>query len=212
MSGWQCDQIWRNFATLAKIKKSWSLFGIWENFELALTVVVNKTHGPSPQTTAVWQLEVTRPKARFKPTSTKKSRVDGGVISRQHILVSCLNCTPMVICSLLAIIIFQSHCSFLRLRMRVRKRIKRLATKPINLTSVRWRTKKSKVNLKDCKKWTDPKRKAERGLGNLSLVQFKPGADPLNILQRRCKAMQFFKYSIWLKTLSSQSECLKIRE
>ena len=96
MSGWQCDQIWRNFATLAKIKKSWSLFGIWENFELALTVVVNKTHGPSPQTTAVWQLEVTRPKARFKPTSTKKSRVDGGVISCQHILVSCLNCTPMV--------------------------------------------------------------------------------------------------------------------
>ena len=39
---------------------------------------------------AVWwpQQEVTRPKARFKPTSSKKSVVDGGAFSCQHVLVS----------------------------------------------------------------------------------------------------------------------------
>ena len=52
---------------------------------------------PHPsQQHAVWQLqqEVTRLKARFKPTSPKKSGVDGEQIRCQHILVSCFTCTP----------------------------------------------------------------------------------------------------------------------
>ena len=40
----QCDQIWRNFATLAKTLKSWAifegLFTIWENFGQTLANLV----------------------------------------------------------------------------------------------------------------------------------------------------------------------------
>ena len=46
---------------------------------------------------AVWwpQQEVTRPKTRFKPTSSKKSGVDGREQIRcQHIAVSCFTCNP----------------------------------------------------------------------------------------------------------------------
>ena len=47
------------------------------------------------QHTVWWlQQEVTRPKARFKPTSSKKYGVDGGAIRCQHILVIRFTCTP----------------------------------------------------------------------------------------------------------------------
>ena len=40
----QCDQIWRNFATLAKSLKSWAILGdlftIWQNFGPALASFV----------------------------------------------------------------------------------------------------------------------------------------------------------------------------
>ena len=38
------------------------------------------------------QHKVTRPKARFKPTSPEKSGLDEGEIRFQHILVSCFTC------------------------------------------------------------------------------------------------------------------------
>ena len=41
------------------------------------------------------QQEVTRPMARFKPTLTKKSGVDGGATRCQRILVSCFTWTPL---------------------------------------------------------------------------------------------------------------------
>ena len=62
---------------------------------MALTGVT-KPKGPSGVQHAVIrkQQEVTRPKARLKPTYPKKSGVDGGAISCQHILVSCFNYSP----------------------------------------------------------------------------------------------------------------------
>ena len=50
---------------------------------------------PSQQHAVFWpQQEVTRPKASFKPTSPKKSDVDGGPIGCQHILDSQFIWTP----------------------------------------------------------------------------------------------------------------------
>ena len=60
---------------------------------MAFTGVTN-AHGPSPKPTACRstscslmkpQQEVTRPKARLKPSLPKKSKVDGGVFKCQHI-------------------------------------------------------------------------------------------------------------------------------
>ena len=64
---------------------------------MALTGVTNApqpTACRSPTCSLEQQQEVTRPKARFKPTLPTKSGVDGGANSCQHILVSCFNCTP----------------------------------------------------------------------------------------------------------------------
>ena len=50
--------------------------------------------GRSPTCSLTSAQEVARPKARFKPTLPKKSGVDGGAISWQHILVTFLHCNP----------------------------------------------------------------------------------------------------------------------
>ena len=40
LAGWQCDQIWRNFGTLAKFKIIWQLYegliSIWKMFDPTL--------------------------------------------------------------------------------------------------------------------------------------------------------------------------------
>ena len=61
---------------------------------------VTNAHGLSPAANSmqvsIWWLlqEVTRPKAKVKPTLPKKSGVDVGAIRCKRILVSCFTCTP----------------------------------------------------------------------------------------------------------------------
>ena len=58
---------------------------------MAFTGVTN-ARGPSLDRVFGLQQEVTRPKARFKPTLPEKFEVDKGAIRCQHILLSYFTC------------------------------------------------------------------------------------------------------------------------